>query len=133
MTDDDPFADLSETLEEDPDDTGEESETESRDTAPVETSDGDSVEERDPMTDAAFTYEAAKQRPFYAREETISDFDSWLKYELERELHDRGYENIVVRELTDALLRTVVEENFIDAVAERFEHAREDPISESDE
>ncbi len=134
MTDDDPFADLSETLEENPDDTEEEApETESSDTTTNDTSDSDLVEERDPMTDTAFTYEAAKQRPFYAREETISDFDSWLKYELERELNERGYQNIVVRELTDALLRTVVEDDLIDAVAEQFEHARESPIPESEE
>jgi len=47
-----------------------------------------------------------------------------MKYELERELSQRGYQNIVVREMTDALLRTVVEEDLVQAVAERFERAR---------
>nr|WP_241432773.1 hypothetical protein [Natrinema pellirubrum] len=85
------------------------------------------------MTDSAFSYEAAKQRPFYAREVTIEDFDSWLKYELERDLNQQGYQNIVVREMTDALLRTVVEEDLVDEVAERFEQARESASSESTE
>jgi broad-specificity NMP kinase len=47
-----------------------------------------------------------------------------MKYELERELNQRGYQNIVVREMTDALLRTVVEESLVEEVAERFEQAR---------
>ena len=62
---------------------------------------------------AAFSYDDANQRPFYTRPETIDEFDSWLNYELERDLHDRGYQNIVVRELTDALLRTLVEEDLL--------------------
>lgn len=81
------------------------------------------------MTDSAFSYEAAKQRPFYAREDTIKEFDSWLKYELQRELNQQGYQNIVVREMTDALLRTIVEEDLVDEVAERFEQARESASS----
>ncbi|EJN57374.1 hypothetical protein HSB1_43370 [Halogranum salarium B-1] len=81
------------------------------------------------MTDTAFSYEAAQQRPFYAREDTITEFDAWLNYELERELSIRGYQNIVVREMTDALLRTVVEEDLVDEVAERFEEARKKAIS----
>jgi len=123
MSDDDPFADLGDTLEEEPDDNPEEDE-ESELEAVNKTSSQD-VPQRDPMTDTAFTYEAAKQRPFYARETTVDDFDSWLKYELERELNKQGYQNIVVREMTDALLRTVVEEDLIDEVAERFKEARE--------
>jgi hypothetical protein len=132
MADDDPFADLGETLEDDP-------ESDAPDTdEPVESSAGQSSagepdERRNPITDTAFSYEAAKQRPFYAREETIGEFDSWLKYELERDLNQRGYENIVVREMTDALLRTVVEEDLVEEVAERFERARDPLPSESDE
>jgi len=91
------------------------------------------VEPRDPMADTAFSYEAAKQRPFYARETTIGDFDSWLKYELERELNQQGYQNIGVCEMTDALLRTVVEEDLVEEVAERFEQARESAPSEPNE
>ena len=133
MSDDDPFADLGETLEEEPDD-------EPQDTDDTSESEGDEkmpprepVERRNPMTDSAFSYEAAKQRPFYAREATIEDFDSWLKYELERDLNQQGYQNIVIREMTDALLRTVVEEDLVDEVAERFEQARESASSESTE
>jgi len=129
MAEDDPFADLGDTLEEEPDDepqeTVEESESESDEGTPSQ----EPVEPQDPMTDTAFSYEAAKQRPFYAREATIEDFDSWLKYELERGLNQQGYQNIVVREMTDALLRTVVEEDLIDVVAERFEQARESASS----
>lgn len=130
---DDPFADLGETLEDEPDDQtdAQEASASANGSATASAdSDDDSIREADPLEDAAFSYEAAQQRPFYAREETIDDFDSWLNYELERELNERGYQNIVVRELTDALLRTVVEEDLIDAVAERFEGAREDAISE---
>ena len=95
----------------------------------VDESDEGDIEELDPITDTAFSYEAANQRPFYAREETIENFDSWLNYELERELSTRGYQNIVVREMTDALLRTVVEEDLVDEVAERFEQERMNAIS----
>ena len=133
MAEDDPFADLGETLEDEPDDepqeTVEASESESDEEDPSQ----EQVDPRDPMTDTAFSYEAAKQRPFYAREATIENFDSWLKYELERELNQQGYRNIVVREMTDALLRTVVEEDLVDEVAERFAQARESASSESTE
>ena len=133
MAEDDPFADLGETLQDEPDDgprdTGEATESD----ATAETSSRESVQRRDPMADSAFSYEAAKQRPFYAREATTEDFDSWLKYELERELNQQGYQNIVVREMTDALLRTVVEEDLVDEVAERFGQARESASSESNE
>lgn len=138
VTDDsDPFADLSQTLEDDSDDQDESTTTQEATEPPttdtttehVDESDEEAVEELDPMTDAAFSYEAANQRPFYAREETIENFDSWLNYELERELSTRGYQNIVVREMTDALLRTVVEEDLVDEVAERFEQERKNPIS----
>ena len=136
MTDDDPFADLGETLSDDADDradaapshesTDSTADDSSADGRPAEASDRGT----DPTTHAAFSYDDADQRPFYARPETIDEFDSWLNYELERDLHDRGYQNIVVREMTDALLRTVVEEDLLDAVAERFERARENAASE---
>lgn len=129
MSDDDPFADLGQTLEGDQETTTSQDLTEPTTTEPGEQSD-DPSSEADPMVDPAFSYEAATQRPFYARDETIEDFDAWLNYELERALSTRGYQNIVVREMTDALLRTVVEEDMIDAVAERFEDAREAAISE---
>jgi hypothetical protein len=130
MAEDDPFADLGETLGDDPDESSESA----GDTAESATDDGagDSAT-RDPTTDSAFSYEVAEQRPFYARQDTIEDFDAWLKYELERELNQRGYRNIVVREMTDALLRTVVEEDLLAEVAERFERARESPDDESPE
>jgi len=133
MVDDDPFADLGDTLEDKSED-----ETASIDDAPQsptteEPSSQERVARRDPMSDSAFSYEEAKQRPFYAREETIADFDSWLKYELERELNQQGYQNIVVREMTDALLRTVIEEDLLEAVAKRFEQARKSASSKSRE
>lgn len=133
MANDDPFADLGQTLEDESDDQDqEELESDNADSTPVEadTSNNEQTVETDPMTETAFSYEAANQRPFYAREETINDFDSWLNYELERELSNRGYQNIVVREMTDALLRTVVENDLVDDVAERFEEAREQAIDE---
>lgn len=122
MTDSDPFADLGETLE-DPD---EESPSADSTTGESQSSASETDQPTDPMTDTAFSYEAAQQRPFYARASTIDDFDSWLNYELERELNERGYQNIVVREMTDALLRTVVEEDLVEDVAQRFESARND-------
>jgi len=133
MTEDDPFADLGETLEDEPDDESQETDEPSESEMTEETLSQESIEPRDPMTDTAFSYEAAKQRPFYARETTIEDFDSWLKFELERELNQQGYQNIVVREMTDALLRTVVEEDLVDEVAERFEQARKSASLESAE
>lgn len=126
MTNEDPFADLGETLGEGPDDSENTGVTqETTESVANNVSAEEPINERDPMTDSAFTYEEANQRPFYAREETIEAFDSWLNYELERELSERGYQNIVVREMTDALLRTVVEEGLISEVVERFEKARE--------
>ena len=133
MAEDDPFADLGETLEDEPDDEPQGTDEASEPETTEETSTQDSVKPRDPITDTAFSYEAAKQRPFYAREATIEDFDSWLKYELERELNQQGYQNIVIREMTDALLRTVVKEDLVDEVAERFGQARESASLESDE
>ena len=125
MAEDDPFADLGETLEDDPEEEEQSGGGTESDSSMTETdSPGEPSESHDPVTDTYFSYEAAKQRPFYAREESINDFDSWMKYELERELSQRGYQNIVVREMTDALLRTVVEEDLVDEVAERFEQAR---------
>ena len=125
MADEDPFADLGETLD------GAEA---SDGSAGEGASDDDAGSEgRDPATDRAFTYENAVQRPFYAREATVDGFDSWLNYELERELSERGYQNIVVREMTDALLRTVVEEDLVDEVAARFESARERANQRPDE
>jgi len=128
MSEDDPFADLGETLSDDAADT--ESADEGAGGSDVATG---TVDERDPTVEAAFPYDAAVQRPFYAREDAIETFDSWLNYELERELDERGYRNIVVREMTDALLRTVVEEDLVDEVAARFERARENAASESNE
>ena len=125
MAEDDPFADLGETLEDEPNDKPQNTDMVSKSETTEDTSPRESVQRWDSKTDAAFSYEAAKQRPFYAREETIEDFDSWLKYELERELNQQGYQNIVVREMTDALLRTAVEEDLVDEVAKRFEQARE--------
>mgnify|MGYP006279491391 CR=1 FL=1 len=133
MAEDDPFADLGETLEDEPDDEPQDTDEASEPEKKEETSTQDSVKPQNPITDTAFSYEAAKQRPFYAREATIKDFDSWLKYELERELNQQGYQNIVVREMTDALLRTVVEEDLVGEVAERFGQARESASLESDE
>jgi len=133
MSDDDPFADLGETLKDEPEDEDSDTDEASEASTTEESPTKESVEQRDPTADSAFAYEDAKQRPFYAREETIEDFDSWLKYELERELHQQGYQNIVVREMTDALLRAVVEENLVDEIAERFEQARESVSSESHE
>lgn len=127
MTDSDPFADLGETLE-DPD---EESPSVDSTTGESQSSTSETDQPTDPMTDTAFSYEAAQQRPFYARASTIDNFDSWLNYELERELNERGYQNIVVREMTDALLRTVVEEDLVEDVVQRFESARSD-TSETD-
>nr|WP_049892385.1 hypothetical protein [Haloquadratum walsbyi] len=77
-----------------------------------------------PTSTTAFSYEVSEQCPFYAREENINDFDSWMKYELERKLSERGYQNIVAREMTDALLRTAVEEDLVQEVTKRFEEAR---------
>lgn len=139
MTDNDPFADLGQTLEDEGEDEEQSTtepfqETEATDSANEEstsaTATPNQTTQQDPLTDTAFSYEAAQQRPFYARVTTINDFDSWLNYELERELNGRGYQNIVVREMTDALLRTIVEEDLVDEVAERFEQAREETIEE---
>ena len=124
MAEDDPFADLGETLEDDPEGGQSQAGSESGSPTTESSSSEEPSESYDPVTDTAFSYEAANQRPFYAREESINDFDSWMKYELERELNQRGYQNIVVREMTDALLRTVVEEGLVEEVAERFEQAR---------
>ena len=76
MAEDDPFADLGETLEDEPGDEPQDMDEAPESEATEETSARESAEPRDPMTDTAFSYEAAKQRPFYAREATIEDFDA---------------------------------------------------------
>ena len=119
MAEDDPFADLGETLESEPDNEPQDTDETTESEATEETSPQKPVQQNDSTADSAFSYEAAKQRPFYAREATIEDFDSRLKYELERELNQRGYWNIAVCEMTDALLRTAVEEDLVEEVAER--------------
>ena len=140
MAEDDPFADLGRTLEDEPDGSENAAVPQESTTTPSDSTAGagdesgvEQGEKPDPITDVAFTYEATNQRPFYAREGAIEDFDAWLNYELERELSNRGYRNIVVREMTDALLRTVVEEDLIDEIAEQFEQAREDAASKAEE
>jgi hypothetical protein len=134
----DPFADLGETLQDTPNEEGE-TRSSQHEGAVSETSNGTdeaTIEnqaerpEADPTRDVAFSYEQADQRPLYAREETITGFDAWLNYELEGELNARGYRNIKIREMTDALLRTVTEEDLTEAVAERFESSREDTLQE---
>jgi hypothetical protein len=119
MSEDDPFADLGDTLD---DDTGDDAEEEADADAATEEGTQDT---HDPMNTPAFAYDDAVQRPFYAEEETVDDFDAWLNYELERELNERGYQDINVREMTDAVLRTIVEEGLVGEVAERFEEGRE--------
>lgn len=125
MDDDDPFADLGQTLEDEPNKSGSDEAPRSGNSPSNDGSAEESVENREPRTHPAFAYEATFQRPFYAREDTIDDFDPWLKYQLEHDLNQRGYQDIAVREMTDALLRTIVEENLIDEVTERFEQPRE--------
>lgn len=133
MAEDDPFADLGETLEDEPQDEDSDADTQSSESTAEDSAPEESIESRDPITDTAFSYEQAQQRPFYAREETIDEFDSWMKYELERELSQRGYQNIVIREMTDALLQTVVEKDLVDEVAQRFDQARQTASSKSNE
>jgi hypothetical protein len=129
----DPFADLGETLGED----GEGDNAETAEAAAESSGDSTTLSEAsdkgqtsqqdinpDPIRDAAFSYDQANQRPFYAREETITDFDAWLNYELEAELNARGYRNIRTREMTDALLKTVTKESLTEEVAEQFEKSR---------
>lgn len=131
---DDPFADLEDALEDDSADAADAADPESASGSSGSTDSTDQSDtHNDPITDTAFPYEDAQQRPFYARESTIAEFDAWLNYELERELSERGYENIVVREMTDALLRMVVEEGLLEEVAARFEQAREDDSQDSAE
>lgn len=124
MAEDDPFADLGETLADDSEDDSEDGDGASAPPGsdPSGPSNGGSTDV--PTTEPAFAYEDAHQRPFYAREETVERFDAWLHYELERELSDRGHRNVTVREMTDALLVAVVDEDLRDEVAERFERAR---------
>lgn len=124
---DDPFAHLGETLA---GDAGDRAEATGDGASQDDDGHGgagpaDSTDEGAIRTDPAFAYEDAVQRPFYAREATVESFDAWLNYELERDLSERGYRNVVVREMTDALLRTVVEEDLVDEVAERFASARD--------
>ncbi|WP_053949027.1 hypothetical protein [Halolamina sediminis] len=116
MADDDPFTDLGDTLDDNGNDGDDEAELGAEPDAP---------NVHDPMATPAFSYDEAKQRPVYAREETIDHFDAWMRYELEGKLSERGYQDIYVRELTDTLLRTVVEEELVEKVAKRFEGARE--------
>ena len=135
----DPFADLGETLGEDGKGDDAETAEAAAESSGASTTDSEASDkgqtsqqnvDPDPIRDAVFSYEQANQRPFYAREETITDFDTWLNYELEAELNARGYRNIKTREMTDALLKTVTKESLTEEVAEQFEKSRRNDCHE---
>jgi hypothetical protein len=53
----------------------------------------------------AFSYAEAKQSPIYARQDAWKEYNAAMQFDTERELHDRGVDNVDKRELHEAMLR----------------------------
>lgn len=116
MPEDDPFADLDEMAGGDGQDV-DDSEQSSEPTGKSEPS-TTSPPTRDPLTDPAFPFDDATQRPIYAREESWDEFEDVRDFEVKRILRDEGIKKVSGREFHDALLRLAAEnpEEFADAV-----------------
>jgi len=73
-------------------------------------------------SDPAFGFEAAKQRPLYARQEAWDAFEDALAIEVEATLRGNDVRDAPKRELHDAALRVLADH--ADEVAERVLDAR---------
>ena len=73
-------------------------------------------------SDPAFGFEAAKQRPLYARQEAWDAFEDALAIEVEATLRGNDVRDAPKRELHDAALRVLADH--ADEVAERVLEAR---------
>lgn len=103
MSEDDPFADLDEMA--DPDDSND-VESPDPDDGLEENSTADELAEPvDPLTEPAFPFDEALQRPLYAREESWDEFEDICDFEVKRLLRDDDIKDISGRELHDATLR----------------------------
>lgn len=107
MSDDDPFADLDEMAGgggKDVDDSEQSSEPTGKSTSSTT-----SPLARDPLTDPAFPFDDATQRPIYARQKSWEEFEEVRDFEVKRILRDDGIKKVAGREFHDALLRLAAE------------------------
>lgn len=71
-----------------------------------ESSSADSTSESEgDIHQKAFSYADAKQSPIYARQDAWKEYNAAMQFDTERELHDRGVDNVDKRELHEAMLR----------------------------
>lgn len=135
MSNDDPFADLDEMAGDEQPDTdddpamddqgsGSGGEYPAPDPAPAPDPDPDPEPEPevDPREQPAFPFDAALQRPLYAREESWEAFADVCDFDAKRILRDAGIRNIEGREFHDAALRLAAENP--DALAEEVQRLR---------
>ena len=66
-------------------------------------------DEEDGLTTPAFAFGDTKQQQLYVRPEIWSEWEDLQKFEVERELADRGIRNVEGRELDEAALRVLLE------------------------
>lgn len=123
MTDqDDPFADLEETVSgETADDEEQEPSPQitsaTSDTDPSATSTEDVQPDADPIEERAFEFDETRQSAFYVREATWDEFDT-LMTEIELEAKKRGAKNVSKSEIHDAILRNLDVEEIAKAVVD---------------
>lgn len=115
---DDPFADLEQTVGGSDDDQEEPTTTDTT-TEPDATtmSTQETQPDTDPIEEQAFDFDETKQSAFYAREMTWDEFDTKMT-EIELKAKQRGAKNVSKSEIHDAILREIDAENIAEAVAE---------------
>jgi hypothetical protein len=115
----DPFADLEETVSQD--DESEPDATTTDSTMSTQQSNTDAQEPTDPLEAPAFDYDDdVDQSSFYARSETWDAFDTTLT-KIELAAKEQGAKNVTKREIYDAILREVDVEAVAEAVVEERE------------
>lgn len=123
MTDqDDPFADLEDTVSGDSNDTEEQEQSAPEssaagDTDPSATSTVDAESDTDPIETRAFEFDETRQSAFYVREATWDEFDT-LMTEIELAAKKRGAKNVTKSEIHDAILRNIDAEEIAEAVVD---------------
>jgi len=75
------------------------------------------------LSTPAFEFDDAVQKGWYARENSWSEFNAAVDFEIKRELHSRDVENVTRSEITEAVLWTAVEQP--ELVAEKLIEMRE--------
>jgi len=81
-------------------------------------------DEPDDESGPAFDFDNDMQQSIYIRDETWSDFEDTVDFEIKRILREKGTKEVTGREIHDAVLRMATEDP--ERVAELFLELRED-------